>query len=394
MAGTRIAEGETIRLGRIEGDLTAGGRVVIEAEGGAPVVVTGRAVFEGDAEIRCDFECGSLRVRGEGLFRDQGTLKVVGDLVVHGDIDVDREIDATGTIRAGAVEVGGRLTARSLYCRNAEVGGSLEVKEALEADRVASGGRLVALGSVKIRDLDVGGTAEIGGGRVDDIDVGGSISVRGELAFSSIDVGGRLELGSKSEGERLDVGGRVRAGGDLRCAEVDVGGVIEVEGNLTGSDVDVGGTLWVGKDVALAGDLRSGGSAEVLGEVTAVDLDAGGRFKAKRAVLSGDANVGGGLETELGLKADRVELGRDSRCVGVLVGRRIEIGSFARVEDVYADELSAEREVRAGKVFARRADFGRGCSVGQVVYTEALTGEELRQESPAQRVEKLPPAPL
>ena len=55
MADYVVHRGTTAKLGRIEGDLKVGHGAKIEASEGDLVYVTGAAVFEGSAEIRCDF---------------------------------------------------------------------------------------------------------------------------------------------------------------------------------------------------------------------------------------------------------------------------------------------------------------------------------------------------
>src|ERR1700730_5874333 len=94
--------GSTAKLGRIEGELKVGSGARIEAAEGNLVFVSGGAHFEGSAEILCNFECDSLEVQ------HGGGLKVSGDLIVRKRLDVVRSVQASGTIRAGEIDVGGR----------------------------------------------------------------------------------------------------------------------------------------------------------------------------------------------------------------------------------------------------------------------------------------------
>ena len=86
-----IHERETVKLGKVEGDIRVGSHAFIQASEGSLVFVTGRALFEGDAEVDCDFECGSLESR-------DGLVRINGSLTAHEDMDVDEALYAKGDV--------------------------------------------------------------------------------------------------------------------------------------------------------------------------------------------------------------------------------------------------------------------------------------------------------
>ena len=103
MAEARIPKGSTVRLGRVEGDLRAENHALIQALDGSEVVVTGKARFEGNVEVDCNFECASLK-------STDGLVRVSGGLLVHGDIDVEDALYTRGNLKAQQIDVGGRLS--------------------------------------------------------------------------------------------------------------------------------------------------------------------------------------------------------------------------------------------------------------------------------------------
>ncbi len=58
-----VKRGETVKLGRVEGDLHVGRKATIKADSGGKVVVTGDIVFDGGATVDCSLECNAVDVR-------------------------------------------------------------------------------------------------------------------------------------------------------------------------------------------------------------------------------------------------------------------------------------------------------------------------------------------
>jgi predicted acyltransferase (DUF342 family) len=389
MEEVRIREGGIARLGRVQGDLKAGDHVLIQASEGAGVVVAGTASFEGGVEVDCDFECDSLHA-------EDGLLRVNGNLTVHEDIDVEDALYTRGNVRATDIDVGGKLSVGiSLDADCVDIGGSLEVQGNIGAKTVDVGGSFEVQGETKLTDLDVGGRAEIGGGEVTGtIDVGGSFRSRKVLKFNQIDAGGTIELAG-GVGKEIDVGGKLESKGDLTCDRVDVGGLVDVQGNLLTKETQVGGKIGVSGDLGPVDSLEVGGVVEIGGVLSGIDVEVGGSLKASKALLSGKARIGGLVSTTNGLKAQTIELGRGSRCRGILVGGRVVIERRGHVEDVYCSVLEADDGTTLGRVYAENVELGDGCVVEKVLYTGALkVGDRVTHRSPPEKTERLPPFPL
>lgn len=384
-----IRERETVRLGRVDGDVRARNHAVIQASEGSSVFVAGTAFFEGSVELDCDFECGSLQSR-------DGLVRVNGSLTVHEEIDVEEALYARGSVKAKRVDVGGRLSVgMSLETQRAEVGGSLEVQGSVAAESVDVGGSFEALGELRLKDLDVGGSVEIGGGEVTGtIDVGGKFTSRKELRFDRLETGGSVEL-SGGKGKKIEVGAKLQSYGDLDCEEMEVGGLAVVEGSLSGRTAEIGGKIRVSGDLALTSRLEVGGLAEIGGVLSGTDVEVGGILRAAKGLLSGSVEIGGRVETSQGLKANGIEIGKGASCIGNLVGGVVHIGKRAQVQDVYCSRLKVEGGSKLGKVYAESVDIGDTCVVGGLVYTRELReGERVIHLSPPQKSESLPPFPL
>ena len=142
MSDYHVPRGSTAKLDRIVGELKVGSRAKIEAVSGNLVQVTGGAYFDGAAEVNCDFECDSLRV-GSG-----GILRINGNLTVHKLLDVNHSIEVSGAIKAGQIDVGGKIRAKTLSCTRMRVGGQVEALELLEVESINVGGKIEAPGTV------------------------------------------------------------------------------------------------------------------------------------------------------------------------------------------------------------------------------------------------------
>jgi cytoskeletal protein CcmA (bactofilin family) len=384
-----IRESETVKLGRVEGDMKAQDHALIQASEGSLVFVTGTAFFEGSVEVDCDFECGSLESR-------DGLVRVNGSLTVHEGIVVEEALYAKGNVKAKRVDVGGKLSiGMSLETQKVDVGGSLEVQGNVVAESVDVGGSFEALGELKLKDLDVGGSVEVGGGEVTGtIDVGGRFTSRKELKFDRLETGGSVEL-SGGKGRRIEVGAKLQSNGNLDCEEMEVGGLAVVEGNLSGRTAEIGGKIRVSGDLALTARLEVGGFAEIGGVLSGTDVEIGGILRTAKGLLSGSVEIGGSVETAQGLKATKIEIGKGASCRGILVGDVVHIGKRAQVQDVYCSRFEADGGSKLGKVYAESADIGDACVVGGLVYTKELReGERVMHLSPPQKSGSLPPFPL
>ncbi len=415
MSDVRVERGSTAKLDRIDGGLKVGSNARITAAGGRQVTVGGGAYFEGNAEIDCDFECDSLTV-------DRGRLTVRGDLTVHKALDVAHTIEAEGAIRAQDIDVGGRLMARSISCLGSvRVGGLVHVNETLEAMSVQVGGKVAVTGAVKVADLGVGGRADVGGGSITGhAQVGGLFASTAPLDFGELRVYGKCTLPPDCKGQKISTFGRLSVEGRITCEIVDVGGAADVHGDLGAGEILVNGKLHVSGSLSAKGRLETNGSCEVEGEFSGADLRVGGRFRARKALISGQADIAGEVETDQGLRAKSVTIQSGTRCKGVLVGERVEVGKSQLVfanrgsrlvgqsivmrgigrmtaaEDIYGAEVSLGSNSRCGKIFANRVELGDGCVVDRVTYTDELrrSGGRAFLTRPSEKVSKLPPFPL
>jgi len=414
MPDMHVEKGSTTRLDNVDGELKVGSGAKIAAKGKAVTVAKG-AYFEGNAVIDCDFECDSLKV-------ERGKLTVSGNLTVHKGLDVAHTVEARGTISAHDIDVGGKMSARSISCvGSVRVGGTVDVKETLEASSVEVGGKVAVSGAVKLTDLGVGGKADVGGGSIKGhTNVGGLFASTAPLKFGELQVYGKCTLPAGCEGKKLSTFGKLSVEGDLACEQVDVGGMTTVRGDLSASEVLVNGKLEVSGSLAVKGLLEANGSCNAGGDLKGTDLRVGGRFTARKAVLSNLAEITGEVETEQGLKGKSIVIRGGTRCRGALVGERVELGTSALVianlskswmgqsvtmrgigrmtdaEDIYGGEVVLGSNSRCRRIFADNVELGDGCVVDKVTYTGELRRSSGRQflTHPAEKVADLPAFPL
>ena len=126
MTDVTIRQGETAKLGRVDGDLKVGKGARIAAESGDRVVVTGTAHFDGRAAIDCNFQCRTMRLEGRG-WGPGGDVAVHGDLEVTESADLDASVRVTGAIVGGELDIGGHLRSGPVRSTRLRVGGHLEV---------------------------------------------------------------------------------------------------------------------------------------------------------------------------------------------------------------------------------------------------------------------------
>jgi cytoskeletal protein CcmA (bactofilin family) len=416
MSDLRVERGSTAKLGHVDGDLKVSRNARITAAEGQLVTVSGSVRFESDAEVDCDLRCDSLAV-------ERGTLKVTGNLTVSTGMDVAHTVKVDGKISAQEIEVGGRMYAGSVSCGSVRVGGIVEVAETLEAGSVDVGGKVLVRGPVKIKDFGVGGKAEVGGGSISGlVKVGGVFASSGPLEFGEMRVSGKCTLAAGCKGHKISTFGKLSVAGALSCEEIEVEGVTDVRGDCSAGKMLVNGRLEVSGSLVVAGTLETNGWGQVRDEVRGADLRVGGRFRARKILISNQAEIAGELiETQQGLKAKSVMVGSGTTCKGPVVGERVElgrsslnlvnwgtswagqsvrvrgIGRMTNAEDIYGEEVVLGKHSRCGRIFAKRVEVAEGCTVEQVVYTEELRGA-VRGNSfftrPPEKVQSLPPFPL
>lgn len=391
-----VGRGEMAELGRIEGDLKVGRNATIKAQSGRKVVVTGGVVFETSAKIDCDLECQSMKVEGRGYgprgrSGPAGNIIVKGNLTVHGGADVLASLEVVGDLKAEEVDIAGHLKCKSLVSKRARVGGHMEAKGTLEAQKVDVGGHMSVLGSAKLGDLHVGGHARVGGGVISgDIKVKGQFTTGLKLEFGELEIFGHLKLPADSKGERLVAFGKVEFLGDAFCRIVQVKGSVRVAGNFAVEDAEVSGKLEVSGSLNATKELKVYGVAEVKKQVKCESIMVGGRLRANSVMVDGQADIDGEVESTRGLKAKSILVRRGSRVVGPLVGEQVEIGKAAgawrfplggrlassgrntSVEDAHGGAIKLGPASRARLVFAEDLEMDDGSHADQVTYTKIL----------------------
>jgi cytoskeletal protein CcmA (bactofilin family) len=409
MVDVHVPNGASVRLGRVEGQLTVGNNARIQAEDGRLLIVTGGAEFKGNAKLDCNLECESLRLERFGR------LKTTGDLMVHKALDVSNSIEVGGTVKAESVDVGGHIIARSVLCKRMRVGGTAEVLDMLSADSVEVGGKIEARGKLDVKDLQVGGKAELGGGTImGTINVGGKFETSSGLEFGELRIYGVGSLAMASKGRKIVASGKLDAGGDLQCDEIDISGVASVSGDCKAVRVEVNGKLDVSGSLTASDRLDVHGLTGVSKILSGGTLRVGGRLSAERAIFSQDAELFGSLETRSGLKARSVVICSGTRCAGPIVAETVEVGESgprfsahlwgqrirvqagtSQVEDVYATELVIGPGSRAKRLYAKSVELGSGCDIDEVNYvTELKMGDHVKIIHPVKKVERLREPPL
>jgi len=417
MSELRVERGSTAKLEHVEGDLRVSSNARITAAKGNLVTVSGTAYFESNAEVDCDFQCDSLTV-------ERGTLRSTGNLIVIKEADVAHTLRVEGKISAQMIDVGGKMHAGSVSCGGpVRVGGMVEVAETLEAESVDVGGKVVVRGAVKIKEFDVGGKAEVGGGSISGhVRVKGVFVSSGPLEFGELQVYGRCTLPAGCKGQKVSTFGKLSVAGALSCVDAKVEGFTEVHGDFSAGNIVVNGWLKVHGFLAVSGALETSGQGEVWDEVRGTDLRVGGRFRARKILLTNQAEIAGEfLETQQGLKARSVIVGSGATCRGPIVAERVELGksllSFANwgaswagqsvrlraigrmtnAEDVYGAEVVLGKHSRCGRIFANRVEVAEGCTAEQVAYTDEFRGPAKGRAfftRPPEKVDALPPFPI
>jgi len=405
MPETRVGPGEKVRLGTIEGDLEVSQGARIEVDG--RLVVPGTAHFEGSSSVEGSLECRSLRV-------EDGTVQIRGDLTVQETVRADDGgLEVTGAFRAGRVDVDKRLRIGGpAAAEEFEVGGVFEGGSTLTSPKVSVGGKLrlsgkltgreleaggsVEVAEVDLETLEVGGLVRLAGGEVRrSVEVGGRFAADGPFKFGNLDVGGVVQLRGPATGGRVSVGGMMMAEKDLTFEALKIGGMGTVQGNGAGRTIEVGGKFDVRGSLKLTELLEVGGAVAIGEELTGQRLSVGGSLTARRAVLSGEAEIGGSIATQEGAKAERFRLRHRSKATGPLVGNSVEIESKGRVEDIYGGRVELGRKSVARRIFANVVRLEEGCEVEEVEYVESLDlGRNVRCRQPPRKVDHLPPFPI
>ncbi len=434
MSDFHIPRGQTVKLGVVEGELRVGNNATIEASNGKNVIVTGGVYLEGKAHVNGDLECDSIqsgiffsqmkeigsrsnRARLELTGKYAGKLEMTGSLTVHKQLNVSHSVEVTGAINAADIDVGGKIQASSIKCGRIRVGGRADIENTFEASSVDVGGKVVAPGTVKIGDLNVGGEVEVGGGSITgNIRVGGKFTSKRQLEFGELLVYGKGFLPAGCRGHKVSTFGKLEVNGNITCDIIEAGGVIEIMGNCNSQKIEVDGKFEVTGSLFVSDGLKGCGTTEIEGNLECGQLRISGKLRSNKIIVKEEADISGKLETKEGLKAKLLIVRSGSRCEGVLIGERVEVGKsvdlgyggwgaaavrwaqaggMARVDDVYASDVVIGRMSRAERIFAETVKIEQCTSIEQITYTKELkTDSDVAISQPPQKVTNLPPAPF
>jgi cytoskeletal protein CcmA (bactofilin family) len=409
-----VKAGSTVKLGRVEGDLSVGRRATIKPESGGRVFVTGTARFEGEVTIDSDFVCQSMRVEGKG-FGPGGDVRINGSLQVEGRADIDASARVSGPVRAGDLDVGGHFRSLQLSTNRLRIGGHLEARGALEAKEVDVGGHMTVVGEVKIDNLRVGGHAKIGGGSISgDVRIRGHFDTSKKLAFGRMETYGNTVLPPGSSGERLAILGRVEFDGDSFCRELEVTGTAKSRGKLSAENFSLKGNLIASGGVQVSKRFQVWGTADVGGTLACGTLAVGGKLVADEASAAERIDVVGEAGTNRGLKSATVVVGKGSKVAGPIYAENADVGSDAdlgsiwglpwwrgmlgrltTVEDVHGGTIRIRSQSRAGRIFGKIVEMEEGAMAEEVVYTDQIKlPRRYFLTKPPRKVEELPDHPI
>lgn len=434
MSDLRIPRGQTAVIDRVEGNLEVGHNAAVQARDGKSVVVTGDVYLEGKAYVKGDLECdsvesrvffsrtgeltaGSQRARLELTGRYVGKLEVDGNLTAHKQLNVTHSVEVTGAINAGNIDIGGKIEANDIKCNRIRVGGRADIHNSFEAKSVDVGGKVEAHGTVKIGDLNVGGEAEVGGGSITgNIRVGGRFSSTKPLQFGELLVYGKGSLPAGCKGTKISTFGKLDIDGNITCDTIEAGGSIDIHGDCRSKHVELGGKMQVHGSLFVSDRFEGYGSAEVERSFEGHSLRVNGKFEADKMVVDEEADVSGKVEAKQGLKAKQVTVRTGTRCEGVIVAERVEVGksadlsyggwanfmagwaaagAMARVDDVYAAEVVLGPMSQAARIFANKVTLEQCSAAWQVTYTEELKiAEGAGVSEQPRKVDSLPKPPF
>jgi cytoskeletal protein CcmA (bactofilin family) len=230
------------------------------------------------------------------------------------------------------------------------------------------------------------------------LEIGESIEVSGTIQAEEIDLVGKIRAQS-IKCDRFNALGNVSVTGNLDCDNMEISKVTKVQGNCVAKTVEVNGQLRVQGTLESAESVIIFGSADVSQVVKSPSLKIRGKFRALRAEIGGEIELEGEAGTTQGLLSTTVIIATGSKCVGPIVGDRVEIGksgavlvdwkkSWAgqslmlrvigkgtRVEDVYGKLVRLGASSQSNKVYSQIVEFEQGAVANQVQYTGEIRGQ-------------------
>lgn len=179
----------------------------------------------------------------------------------------------------------------------------------------------------------------------------GTAVVEGSLRSRDAKVNGQLSVDEHLEAEQMKINGGLKVGGGSRIGHIHINGDLSVGNSLSAAKMTINGTLE-------AGD-----------EIGAEDLTVRGQVNAGGALYGREINIKlyGGFSkvSRMTGQVISVSISRLARFIG-----SPRVGGL-RTDYIEGDEIFLEN-TKADTVRGRSITIGRGCVIGQVIYSEQL----------------------
>lgn len=179
----------------------------------------------------------------------------------------------------------------------------------------------------------------------------GTAVVEGSMRSTNAKVNGQLSVDEHFEAEQLKVNGGMKVGGGSRMGQIHINGDLSVGHSLSAVKMTVNGTLQAGDEIDVE-DLKIRGRVHAGGMLYGRDIN---------IKLFGDFSRVSSITGQV----ISVSTSRLARMIGLP-----RVASL-RAEHIEGDEIFLEN-TQADTVRGRRVIIGRGCVIGQVIYSDQL----------------------
>ena len=312
MSNINVIRGSTVRLGRVEGELTVGNNAKIEASSNDEklVVVSKGAYFEGSAEVNCSFESETLKLG----YRGRQPLRINGNLRVRKKLEIGESIEVLGIIEAEEIDVIGKIRARSIKCERFNALGNARVIGNLDCDVMETSKVTKIQGNCVAKTVGVNGELRLQG----TLESAESVVIYGSADVSQVIKSPTLKIGGKFRALRAEVGSEISLTGEAETAQGLLGNTVII---ATGS-------------------------------------------KCRGPIVGDRVEVG---------KSGVVLADRSNSWAGQSFKLRV-IGKGTRVEDVYGKVVHLGASSQSNNVYSEIVEFEQGAVANQVQYTGQIKG--------------------
>ena len=212
--------------------------------------------------------------------------------------------------------------------------------------------------------------------------------------YETISVSGSCKIQGPVRCEKLQCSGSVHAEGSVVCTgKVQCSGSVHMGGTLEAETVEISGSF-KGAGLRASGDIRLAGSVNLTGGISGGTVQIGGSARLGGDVEGETVRIGGVAKTPGLVNGETVEISPTGSEIGAIGGSKITVKRDEYVRVGFLHRLFGRREtghavltVRDGiegddieledtvcpRVSGKRVVIGRGCSIGEVCYTETCT---------------------